>query len=136
MTFSNLFQKITNYFIFKGTVNRIGFVGTLFFSEIMYILISDIAIENRFYLRLSGIYMGIVFCYLYSIAIAARLRNMKLNPTIAYFFVILLWIGHFVVLGCRPISRDFTTELAFMLEFFTILPLFAKNKKVLQFWKV
>ena len=136
MTLSNLFQKITNYFIFKGNVNRIGFIGTLFFAAIMYILISDIAIENRFYLRLSGIYMGIVFCYLYGIAIAARLRNMKLNPSIAYFFVILLWIAHFVVLGCRPISRDFTTELVFMLELFTILPLFAKNKKILQFWKV
>lgn len=136
MTLSNLFQKIINYFIFKGNVDRIGFIGTLFFAAIMYILISDIAIGNRFYLRLSGIYMGIVFCYLYGIATAARLRNLKLNPSLAYFLVILLWIGHFVILGCRPLSRDFTMELAFMLEFFTILPLFAKDKKVLQFWKV
>ena len=135
MTTKNLFQNIINYFIFKGNVNRVGFIGTLFLAGIMYIVISDITVGNRFYLRLSSIYMGLVFCYFYGIAIAARLRNMKLNPSLTYFFVILLWIAHFVIIGCRPLSRDFTMELTFMMEFFTILPLFAKDKKVLQFWK-
>ena len=135
MKTKNLFQSLINYFIFKGNVNRLEFMVTLLFAGLIYVIIGNIIVSSGFSLRLSGIYMGVAYCYLFGISIAARLRNLKLNPSLTYFWVFLLWFFHFVIIEFRPVSRDFTVELVYMLKLFTILPLFAKNKKVLQFWK-
>jgi len=135
MKTKNLFQNIINYFTFKGNVNRFEFLPTLLLAGLIYVIIGHIIVSSGFNLRLSGTYMGVAYCYLFGISIAARLRNLKLNPSLAYIFMFLLWLVHFVIIEFRPVSRDFTVELAFMLKLFIILPLFAKNKKVLQFWK-
>ena len=87
MKTKNLFQNLINYFIFKGNINRLEFLPTLLLAGLIYVIIGHIIVSSGFSLRLSGIYMGVAYCYLFGISIAARLRNLKLNPSLTYIFV-------------------------------------------------
>ena len=135
MTNTNFFQKLVNNFIFKGNLSRFNFLIMLTISGILYHLISDIALEQHFLMRIYWFYTGLLFCYLYGTAIAGRLRNMNLNPYYAYFFVFALWLVRATVLHQMDLPRDFRIEITMMITLFIFLPLFAKDKKSLQFKK-
>ena len=136
MTKQTILQKVSDYFCFKGNLNRFTFLLMILFAELIYNLIYDIAIYyyptfQGYPLRSIRIYMGILFCYMYGIAIVGRLRNLKINPCFAYFFVLALWVLRFVLLNRYDFSRSTRIEYVVMLSIFLFLPLFAKDKKTL-----
>jgi len=136
MAKQNIFEKVGNYLTFGGNLNRMSFLMVLMVSEILYNVLWDMAIDYRFNLQISGIYMGTIFCYLYGAAVAGRLRNLKINPCGAYFFVLTLWLMRFIIFSRYDWSTVYRVELVYMLEMFMFLPLFVKDKKMLQFEKV
>ena len=129
-------QKCVDYLTFKGNLNRKGFLLMIAIAELIYILIGDALFyydrhAETLPVQHISLLTGLAFCYLYGIAIAARVRNMKFNPWVAYCFVFALWGIRFVALNryMEPIYRR--VELKFMLELFLLIPLFAKDKKSL-----
>lgn len=135
MTNINFFQNLGNCFIFKGNLNRFSFLMVLLIMQIMYIIAYDFAIRQEFLLDLSALYTGILFCYFYGAAISGRLRNMQINPAWTYFIVSFLWVFRFIMANNYDLSRSYRVGLALILMVFVFLPLLAKDKKTLQFWK-
>lgn len=142
MTKQNIFEKFGNYLIFKGNVGVISFGFLLLVAEFVYgqifTVISHIVCSLNLKCPISVFLVAntsIAFCYLYGIAISARLRNLKLNPSLTYFFVFLLWNIHYFAAHIRSIPIYLRVEYSIILIFFVLLPLFAKDKKVLQFWR-
>lgn len=122
-------EKVGNYFIFKGNLKPIGFMMAVIFAEGFYNLFYEGIIIGRLSMISSRPWMQLLLCYLMGIAIVARLRNLKLNPSMAYFFVITLCILRFFVLNAYNYAS------VGVLYLFVLLPLFAFDKKYLLFWK-
>ena len=135
MTNINFFQNLGNCFIFKGNLNRFSFLMLLLIMQIIYIFVCDFAFKQKFLLDFSALYTGILFCYFYGTAISGRLRNMQINPAWTYFIVSFLWVFRFVMANNYDLSRSHRVGLALILMISVFLPLLAKNKKTLLFWK-
>lgn len=122
-------EKVGNYFIFKGNLSPIGFMIAVIFAEGFYNLFYDGIIIGRLSMISSRPWMQLLLCYLMGIAIVARLRNLKLNPAIAYFFVMTLFILRYLVLNVCNVAP------VGVLYLFVIMPLLVFDKKYLLFWK-
>ncbi|MBQ4472279.1 MAG: hypothetical protein II942_03460 [Alphaproteobacteria bacterium] len=132
----NLIKNIGNYFIFKGNLNRFGFIFAIAGTLLVYNILADAVVQYKlFELKYYTTISWAIFCYLYGICIAARLRNMKFNPYFAYFFVIPLWAAFFLTIKYNNSFIYEKAQLVGMLMFFIFLPLFAKDKKTLGFGK-
>ena len=135
---TNVLETIGKIICFQGNQNRLWFLGAAAIAEITYALLLDIVIDYKLY-RFHDHYLltYVAFCYLWGICITGRIRNLRLNPSLAYFFVIGLWAAHFVFLREYNVSTWIPgrNDILMMLQFFIILPLLAKDKKTLQFWK-
>jgi len=130
----NLIKNIGNCFIFKGNLNRLSFMVALLGAQTIYNFLVDIAVRYElFELKYYSTMAWLTFCYLYSICIAARLRNMKFNPFLTYFFVIPLWAAFFLITQYNTSFIYERAQLVGMLMLFIFLPLFAKDKKALGF---
>lgn len=133
---TNIFEKVGNILLFKGNLNRLPFLILIALAMWLYCCYLDLTIAYKLH---GGYYTTFMewfaWCYVWGILITGRLKNLKINPSIAYFFVVALWITHYVALryGMPPIFSR--VKQISMLEILILLPLFAKDKKTLQFWK-
>ena len=132
----NLIKNIENYFTFRGNLNRYGFIFALAGTLLTYNILADAVIKYKlFELKYYTIMSWSIFCYLFGICIAARLSNMKLNPCLAYIFVIPFWAAFFLITKYDTSFIYERTQLIGMLVLFIFLPLFAKDRKALQLGK-
>jgi len=136
-----ILKKIGNYLTFGGNINAVVLLLVFVLSHIIYIstfglndIISQYFPDNLYALAGSDLFRDILFCYLYGIAFVARLRNMKLNPKIAYFFVVLLWLIHYVAVHMYSMPYYKRAEFYATAAVLIILPLLVHDKKALQFW--
>lgn len=133
---TNIFEKAGNILLFKGNLNRLGFLVMMALTQFIYLQMLHLIFDCiPGYCRGLDFCIWVLFCYLWGICIAGRLRNLKLNPSLAYLFVVALWWARYVFLrySAQPIFQR--VEYMGMVTLFILLPLFAKDKETLQFWK-
>ena len=142
MTHQAFFQKIYNYLTFKGNVNRTNFLFLLLFAELVHHVVFRLVYQldhilpaPNIIISLCEISKGILLCYLFGIAIAARLRNLTLNHSLAYFYVVFLWFVRYHMMHAFKIPFYIRFEFYGMVIFLALIPLFVNDKRVLQFWK-
>lgn len=134
-------QKIQNFLAFQGNLNIKQTLCCIFAIEFLRVMTLQIcACLSLAQTVLSDVLGGFVLMtlvlYLYGITITARLRNLRLNPSLAYFWVLGIWFVRYIVFPAVQSTQDIfrITSVGFLFVFM-ILPLAAKNKEVLLFWK-
>lgn len=129
LTFS---EQIHNVVRFRGTLSAKQFLcdalilQSLSMSMDLYLL----RYENDFAtyaLALNNPGFMIFYLYLFGCLIAARLRDLRINPSLSYFWVCALWFLTFGIRMCIPLPLGSTHPAVCLL----LIPLVAKSKRTL-----
>jgi hypothetical protein len=134
-------KKIGNYLTFRGNINSFVLLLLFTLNQIIYMSTFDLSGQlsqyfpnSIFALAAGDLFRDILFCYLYGIAIVARLRNMDLNPQIGYFFVVLMWLVHYVAVHMYSLPCYKRAEFYAVAVLLIAVPLLPRDKNALQFW--
>ena len=129
LTFS---ERIHNVVRFRGTLNAKQFLcGAMILQSLsMCMDLYLLRYENDFAtyaLALNNPGFMIFYLYLFGCIIAARLRDLQINPSLSYFWVCALWFLTFGIRMCIPLPLGATYPAVCLL----LIPLMAKSKKTL-----
>ncbi|MBO6289028.1 MAG: hypothetical protein J6N45_01715 [Alphaproteobacteria bacterium] len=132
-------QNLKNFLQFKGNVGRVGLFCLIFGIELFRVSVIEIYAHlslpsYRIISLLTDFPLMLCVLYLYAAAIAGRLHNLKLNPKLAYFWVLGVWCCKYLFL---PLAHS-TGSMQFVysacaLFMLILLPLFAENKNKFLF---
>ena len=132
-------QNLKNFLQFKGNVGRVGLFCLIFGIELFRVSVIEIYAHlslpsYRIISLLTDFPLMLCVLYLYAATIAGRLHNLKLNPKLAYFWVLGVWCCKYLFL---PLAHS-TGSMQFVISggvlfILLLLPLFAENKNKFLF---
>lgn len=134
-------KNIYDFFKFQGNLTAKQMFVCMFFIEVLRVAVIQIYAslslpQNNFISFITYFPLMATVLYLYGATIAARLRNLALNPSLTYFWVMGIWAVRYIIFPNVQTLHNTAQMSGICLAFiFLMLPLFAKNKETLQFWK-
>ena len=133
-----IMRVVLDFFTFKGNLSAKQLFCCIFLIELLRVLIiqlfASLALPaGNLTVVLTYLPLMVTVLYLYGAAIAARLRNLGINPSLTYFWVWGIWFIRYILMPSVQTTQDMfyivSVGFAFILW---LLPLFAENKEVLQ----
>ena len=132
-------QILHNFLIFNGNMTAKQFFYCIFLIEVLRVLIIQLFAglslpKDNLTTLLTYFPLMAAVLYLYGTSIAARLRNLGLNPSLTYFWVLGIWFVRYILMPSVQTTQDMFYIISVGFVFiFLLLPLFAKDKEILQF---
>ena len=136
----NTINKIKNFLTFKGNIQRrfllLYFACIEFFKLILIEFYIHLSLPNLRIIKFSFEFpIMLLILYLYGIVIAARFNNLRINPSLTYFWILAFWFCKDIFLPLAHMSKNMHFVFSGGILYFLIfLPLFVKDKKTLLFW--
>ena len=132
-------QTLHNFLTFNGNMTAKQFFCCIFLIELLRILTIQLFAsiflpKDNLTTLLTYFPLITAVLYLYGISIAARLRNLGINPSLTYFWVLGIWFVRYILMPSVQTTQDMFYIISVGYIFiFLLLPLFAKDKEILQF---
>lgn len=126
---SNLRSLLT----FRGNLNPQQAFFCIFFIELLRVVLlqtfTSLSLPKcNLAIFLTYFPLMAMVLYLYGITIAARLRNLHLNPNYAYLWVLGIWFSRYILLPAAQTTHDMFHVISVSFVFiFLMLPLFVKD---------
>ena len=129
----NTINKIKNFLTFKGNIQRrfllLYFACIEFFKLILIETYIHLSLPNLRIIKFSFEFpIMLLTLYLYSVVIAARLNNLKINPNLTYFWILAFWFCKDVFMPLAHLSNNMHFVLSGgILYCLILLPLFSNK---------
>lgn len=138
---SGLTNKIYNFFTYQSKVTRLQLFLAILIIEFLRLLIAsllshiDMPESKVCKVAIDFGCLIVPYLYFYSVVIVGRLRYLRLNASLAYFWIIGIALYSLMrtMLFWHPNSSVMTYAGVYI--FLVFLSLFASRKEILMFWK-
>lgn len=134
-------ESLGRFFAFQGSFGRYQTLTAVCLIEVLRVLMiwgfaSFLPAPSHMMILLTYLPLMALVLYLYGTTVAARLRRLGLNVSLAYFWVLGIWAVRYILLPEAQTGHDMFETIRIGFAFVLLmLPLFAKDKKTLLFWK-